>query len=160
MERSGQINPDVPSNTFLEILNMRSISCKKHRNFEYGIIIFKTTWHGHFGYSNQYLTKNMKWTFGNVGSISIKNHEMEVWQFSEYGINIFRRNMNWTFRNSNLKELEYLNCFWSTCNLTGECELAISIWQFLNGEHAIWSGNFSVENQHKIRICGLGRGQV
>ena len=47
-EHMGPENPNEPSNTFSQILNMGSISTRKHRmetlgNLEYGIKIFKKT---------------------------------------------------------------------------------------------------------------------
>ena len=30
---------------------------------------------------DQYLSKNMKWAFGNMGSMSSRKHEIEIWYF-------------------------------------------------------------------------------
>ena len=52
-----------------EILKICLILFEK---LEYGINIYQKTWNGDSVIWDQYLSKNMKWKFGNMGSISIK----------------------------------------------------------------------------------------
>ena len=61
----GAENPDDPSYKFLTILNMGSISSRKHEMeiWNMGSVCFK----------------RMKWNFGDMGSISIIKHEIEIW---------------------------------------------------------------------------------
>ena len=48
-------------------------------NLEYKINVYQNTWNGNSVIWDQYLSKNMKWKFGNMGWVSIKKHEMEFW---------------------------------------------------------------------------------
>ena len=75
MEKAGTENPENPFSIVLEDLNMRSISSKKH---EVGTL-------GNLGYGINIFQKNIKSKFGNMGSISTRKHELEVWQVSIHG---------------------------------------------------------------------------
>ena len=66
-KRRGPANLEGPSNISLKILN------------EYGINVFPKTRTGNLVMWDQYLSKNIKWTFGNMGAMSIKQHEFQIW---------------------------------------------------------------------------------
>ena len=54
----------------------------------------------------------MKWEFGNMGSTSIKKHEMEQW---EYGINLYQ-NMKCKFSDFQFKEHKQLKVIYFPIN--------------------------------------------
>ena len=86
-ERGATKNQEGPSYKFLEILNTRAISSNKKHEIDLFEIL---------GYVISIYRTNMKWKFGNRGSISLQNMK---WQVDiKYGINIFQQRSKYIFK--------------------------------------------------------------